>query len=215
MDSRDDLISDLSNELNPVQRAPNVNRLALVWLVLGAAFVVLATFLAGPVRPGAFAQLTSESRFLLESSLGLVAIIWTGLLAFRSAVPARLSRGFAWAGAILMISWLAQYVFGLIAPTLQPSELGKRSLCSLEVMIYSVPLILVALFYVRRLFPLNFVRTALSVGLAAGMIPALYMQLACMYEPVHILSFHILPGLIMALAAAAIALVWRPIGHHA
>ena len=49
----------------------------------------------------------------------------------------------------------------------------------------------------------------MSLGLAAGMLPALYMQLACMYEPTHILSMHILPGLLMVLAGAAIALLWR------
>jgi hypothetical protein len=41
---------------------------------------------------------------------------------------------------------------------------------------------------------------ALRCGLAAGLIPALYMQIACMYDPGHILLFHILPGLSVALA---------------
>jgi len=53
------------------------------------------------------------------------------------------------------------------------------------------------------------VRTAMSVGLVAGMLPALYMQLACMYEPLHILAFHILPGLLMVGVAAAIATRWQ------
>ena len=49
----------------------------------------------------------------------------------------------------------------------------------------------------------------MSLALAAGMIPALYMQIACMYAPAHILQFHILPGLSMVLAGAAIAALWR------
>jgi len=76
-------------------------------------------------------------------------------------------------------------------------------------MAYAVAPILVALFLIRRLYPLRFVRTAMSVGLAAGMLPALYMQLACMYEPPHILAFHILPGLMMVLVGAAVAALWR------
>lgn len=215
MDRRNELIADLSRNLAPVRKTPNVNRLASAWFLLGAVFVVSVTHLAGPVRPGAMSQLLAEPRFLLETLLGMVAILWTSLLAFRGAVPAALTRRFATAGAILMALWLVQYVFGLIEPALEPSELGKRGHCSLEVMVYSAPLILVALFFIRRLYPLGFVRTAMSAGLAAGMMPALYMQLACMYEPVHILSFHVFPGLLMALAAAAIALVWRPENHHA
>jgi hypothetical protein len=210
MGSRDELIADLSRDLPPVRRAPNINRLATAWFGLGAVFVVSATWLAGPARPGAFAQLLTEPRFLLETLLGAVAVAWTSLLAFRGAVPAALTRRFALAGFALTLAWLAQYVFGLADPALEPSELGKRGFCSLEVVAYSTPLILIALFLVRRLYPLSFVRTALSVGLAAGLMPALYMQLACMYEPVHILAFHVLPGLLMALAAAAIALAWRP-----
>lgn len=210
MSKRDELIADLSRDLPPVRRAPNPDRQASAWLGLGAVFVVSASYLAGPVRPGAFAQLLAEPRFLLETLLGAVAICWTGLLAFRGAVPAALTRRFALAGAVLMLAWLAQYVYGLVDPALEPSELGKRGFCSLEVVAWSTPLILVALFLVRRLYPLSFVRTALAVGLAAGMLPALYMQLACMYEPVHILSFHVFPGLSMALVAAAIAMAWRP-----
>jgi hypothetical protein len=34
------------------------------------------------------------------------------------------------------------------------------------------------------------------------MIPALYMQLACMYMPAHILTLHILPGLLVAAICA-------------
>ena len=42
----------------------------------------------------------------------------------------------------------------------------------------------------------------LGVGLVAGLLPALYMQFACMYAPAHILMFHIGPGLAVAGLAA-------------
>jgi hypothetical protein len=92
---------------------------------------------------------------------------------------------------------------------MEPSEAGKRSFCYLETMVYSIPPILVAVFLARRLYPLNYTRTAMSLALTAGMIPALFMQIACMYVPAHILQFHILPGLSMVLAGAAVAALWR------
>jgi uncharacterized membrane protein YdbT with pleckstrin-like domain len=76
-------------------------------------------------------------------------------------------------------------------------------------MVYALPPILVGIYLIRRLYALQYVRTAMSLSLAAGMLPALYMQLACMYEPAHILFLHILPGLLMVLAGAAIASLWR------
>ena len=41
-------------------------------------------------------------------------------------------------------------------------------------------------------------------ALAAGLLPALMMQIACMHEPGHILAFHLVP--IGVLAAVAVAL---------
>jgi hypothetical protein len=213
MNKHDELIANLSRDLAPVSPAPNVNTLAISWLLLSAVFVVAVTPLFGAVRPGAFSQLATEPRFLLESLLGVAAILWTSMLAFRAAIPATLSRQFAAGGLVLMALWLAQYVIGLVSPALEPSMLGKRDHCFFETLIYSIPPILAGLFIIRRLYPLRFVRTAMSLSLAAGMLPALYMQLACMYQPSHILVFHILPGLLMVLAGAAIAALWR-VHHH-
>lgn len=218
MNKHEELIASLSRDLAPVSPAPNVNTLAMAWLLLSTGYVVVMTHLLGPIRPGVFSQLATEPRFLLESLLGVAAIIWTSLLAFRAAVPAALTRQFAAVGLVLMALWLAQYVVGLVNPALEPSILGKRDHCYFETMVYAFPPILVALFFIRRLYPLRFIRTAMSISLAAGMLPALYMQLACMYEPLHILAFHILPGLVMVLIGAAIAALWRlprhgPNGH--
>jgi len=204
------LISNLSRDLAPVSSPSNINRLAIAWFLLSAIFVVAMTHLFGPIRPGAFSQLGTEPRFLLETMLGVAAILWTSLLAFRSAVPAALSKQFAATGMVLMALWLAQYVIGFVSPALEPSMLGKRDHCFSETLVYSLPVILTGLFLIRRLYPLRPLRTAMSIGLAAGMLPALYMQLACMYEPSHILGYHILPGLLMVGAAAGIAAIWRP-----
>ena len=209
MDRHEQLIDKLSRDLTPVAPVRNVNLTGLAWLVASAVFVMAVTQAVDPVRPGVFGQFAENPRFLLETLLGVAAIAWIGLVAFRSAVPGELGRKFAVAGFALLALWLAQYVVGLVSPALQPSEWGKRPFCYLETMAYSVPPILAAVFIARRLFPLNYRRTAMLLALAAGMIPALFMQLACMYVPSHILLFHILPGLAMVLAGAALAARWR------
>lgn len=209
MNKHESLISDLSKDLVPVSHPPNINSMALAWFLLSAVYVVAITHLFGPIRPGAISQLSSEPRFLLESMLGVVAILWTSLLAFRSAIPAALNKQFAAGSIVLMSLWLAQYLIGFISPALEPSDLGKRDFCFLETMMYALPVILAGLLLVRRLYPLHPVRTAMSISLVAGMLPALYMQLACMYEPSHILTFHILPGLLMVAVGAGIAAKWK------
>ena len=209
MNKHEELIANLSRDVAPVSPAPRINMLAATWFLSSAIYVVVVTHLLGPARPGAFSQLATEPRFLMESLLGAIAILWSSLLAFRAAIPAALSRQFAAGGLVLMVLWLAQYVIGVVSPALEPSMVGKRTYCYYETMFYALPPILVGLLLVRRLYPLRFVRTAMSLSLAAGMLPALYMQLACMYEPVHILSLHIFPGLLMVLVGAAIASLWH------
>jgi hypothetical protein len=215
MNKREEMIKNLARDLAPVKPAPDANWLALVWLLASAVFVLTVTNLVDSVRPGAYSQLFDNPRFLLETLLGVAAIAWVGLLAFRSAVPGALTRKFAVAGLFLMAFWLLQYLAGLASPALEPSELGKRAYCYLETMIYSVPPILAAVFLARRLYPLRYTSTAMALALASGMMPALYMQIACMYAPSHILPFHILPGLSMVLVGAAIAMVWRPHSEQA
>ena len=209
MNVRDELIESLSHDLEPVSPVPNINAIATVWVLMSTVFVVAMTYLMGPVRPGAFSQLVSEPRFLLESLLGVAAIIWISLVAFRAAIPASLGKSFATIGSVLLSLWLAQYVIGLVSPALEASSLGKRNHCYFETMAYSLPPILVGLYFIRHLYPLRFIRTSMTLSLAAGMIPALYMQLACMYEPLHILSFHVLPGLAMVLVGAVSAILLR------
>lgn len=62
----------------------------------------------------------------------------------------------------------------------------------------------------RRCYPLQPLRAGMAVSLAAGMLPALYMQIACMYAPDHILLFHILPGMaVVPFGAVAAWIVFR------
>ena len=203
------LISELSSGLAPVAPPRNIDLIALVWFLLSTLFVVVVTLLIDPIRPGALMQLASKPRFLLETMLGVAAILWISLAAFRSAIPGALTGRFATIGLFLIALWLIQYLIGLISPALEPSTLGARHHCWLEAMIYSLPVIVAGLFIVHRNYPLRPVRAGMFVGLVAGLLPALFMQLACMYVPLHIIMFHIMPGLLMAAVSVGIAAWWH------
>lgn len=205
MSSRDDLITALSSNLQPVKPTPNIDLLALSWLVLSSIYVIAMTHLLGPVRANAFTQLASEPRFLLETLSGVAAITATTIAAFRTAVPGALAARLTSAGIALMVFWLAWYVLGLASPSLEPSMLGKRAHCLWETFVYALPPVVVAFLLIRRLYPLQPLQTVMALGLASGMLPALYMQIACMYAPAHILQFHILPGLMVVVVAALLA----------
>lgn len=201
----DKLIASLSSGLQPVRTPPRAEIIALLWLVASAGFVIGITHWLGPIRSNALTQLATEPRFLLETLLGVAAISFMAIMAFRTAVPGAASGRGLCLGAALMVLWLANYLVNLAYPALEPSMLGKRDHCVFETMIFALPPAVLALLLSRRLYPLKPVQSASLFCLTAGMMPALYMQIACMYMPLHILQMHILPGLLVMVAGAVCA----------
>lgn len=212
MKQRESLINQLASDLEPVQTVGGgVAWRAFLWLALSTSYVVFASAAVGPVRPGAIEQLITQPRFLLECLAGIAAIVLLAYTGFRSAVPGALSRrGLVFAIGFTLL-WLVNYPLGFISPALEPSMLGKRYPCYLETLMLGLPPAIAAVYWQQKLFPLRPVVSAMLIGLAAGMLPALYMQIACMYAPAHILLWHILPGVLVACLApvALLPAVWR------
>lgn len=202
MDRRSDLIQQLADELRPAPRVRAPRHLAMLWGVGAWLFVVGATIAVQPLRPGVLDQLLDSPRFAGETLFGLLAgglAVW---VAFAVGAPGRSQRrsiALALGGLAL---WAGLYVYGLVSPALEPSMLGKRQLCFLEVLLYGVPSLAVGLLLLRRLAPLERWSAGLVMGAAAGAMPALLMELACMYVPSHILSHHLGPVLGLALLGA-------------
>lgn len=199
MRPRADLVRELAADLRPVRRPPSPGALATVWLAGAWLFVAAVTLATGGMRPGVFAQLAGAPRFVAEVLLGLLA----GAAAIRAAAglgvpePESALRRAAPA-LLLMAAWVAAYLYGLRDPALESSMLGKRERCYFEVLVFALPPMAVALRLIRRSVPLARVWTGALAGAAAGAIPGLIMQLACMYDPAHILLDHLAP-----IAAAA------------
>lgn len=199
MASRDDLIRDLAQDLRPAPRLRDPRLLALLWFVGSWIFVTAVTWAVAPFRPGFAEQLLASPRFAAETLFGLAAGGLAIALFFALGVPGsgapRRRIGFALGGLLL---WSLAYVYGLADPALSPSMAGKRPGCVFEVLVFGFPVLLAALFGLRVLAPLGRTGAGLVAGAAAGAVPGLLMQVACMYDPAHILSFHIAPIVVLA-----------------
>ena len=191
---RQEWIGELVEDLQPTSPALSPIALASLWLLGSWIFVVGLTLATGPLRAGVGSQLLGEPRFLLECLLGLAA----GALAIhgvgRLSIPGPTRTARLAAPALLLLAlWVAAYLFGLVSPALEPSMLGKRAYCYLQTFAYSAPPLFAALWLLRRAAPLDRVGSGALAGAAAGALPALMMQLACMYDPAHILGHHLAP----------------------
>ena len=194
--AREQLIAQLSADLRPVVKPAGGSAVLALWLLGAGVFSLLALLLAGPFRVGSMQQMIDSPRFLLENLLGVVTIVWLGIAGLRLAIPSitPLRSRVAWP-LVLLTAWLALYAYGFHTPSLPPSMDGKRALCFLEAAVDGLPALLWGLWLARRWWPLHGVWTGGLLGLSAGAMPALLMQLACMYSPSHIFVFHLLPGL--------------------
>lgn len=199
MRSRSELIQDLTSELTPAPRLRDSRQLALVWWVGAWIFVVVATLAMEPMRPGFAGQLLASPRFAGETVFGILAGAFAIGAAFALGIPGFGSpRRWITVSLALLVLWTSAYFYGLVDPALEPSTLGARRMCFVEVWLYGLPILIVGLLLLRRLAPLGRFGAGFVVGAAAGAIPALLMQLACMYIPAHILTYHIAPGFALA-----------------
>jgi hypothetical protein len=199
---RAELIRQLAGELRPAPALRTPRHLALVWGAAAWLFVLGATIAVQPLRPGVLDQLVASPRFAGETLLGLLAGGIAIGVAFAVGVPGRSARRSIVLALGGLAVWAGVYVYGLLSPALEPSMLGKRQLCFLEVLLWGLPPLAAGLLLLRRLAPLERWSAGLVMGFAAGAMPALLMQLACMYVPSHILSHHLGPVLGLALLGA-------------
>lgn len=210
MSQHDDLIQSLTADLRPVHPAGSPDLTALLWLLGSTVYVAVLTALVGPLRPGALVQLVTVPRFFAEMAVGLLAFGLLAVCAFRAAIPGRLDRRWALVSGAVMILWLLQMMASLLwLPALQPSTAGARSACWLETILYALGPMLLGFVLTRRLYPLSAWKTTLCFSLVTGLLPAWYMQLACMYVMPHVIDHHILPGLVVGLAGSGLALLYR------
>ena len=196
--NENDLIEQLTRDLSPVARPRPLALVLGAWLLCSVVYVVTLMALLGPYRPGFADQLVTHPRFAFEMLLGIGALLCFAVAAFNAAVPGRGSKRILIAGWFMAAGWLSHFLAGDIYVVLEPSMAGKRELCALEAYLYSVPPLLAAIWLQHKRFTLDPVRAAVYAAVTAAMIPALVMQLACMYVPSHILEAHVLPVGILA-----------------
>jgi hypothetical protein len=202
---REDLIRELSTSPAVAPGAGAIEPRALRWLALATLLALVAIVLREPLREAPLARLLAEPRNALAVGMGLLAAVSAGLAAFRSGVPSPTSplRQALWP-VLFAAAWIGLLALGVLRGDGAATVERSRALCWLEVFAYGVPGLWLGLVAVRRLWPLHGAWSGALLGFAAGAIPALIMDFACINEPGHSLSFHVAPGLALAAVGALV-----------
>lgn len=202
---REDLIQALATAPAVPPGAGAIEPRALRWLALATAIALLAIVLREPLHEASLARLLAAPRAALGVGMGLLAIVSAGLAAFRSGVPSPTSplRHALWP-LVFGSAWIGLLALGAVSGDSGATVDRTRALCWLEVFAYGVPGLWLGLVAVRRLWPLHGAWSGALLGFAAGAIPALIMDLACLNAPGHSLAYHVAPGLALAAVGALV-----------
>lgn len=194
----DKFIDHLVADLKPTPPLRSAGFRTVISFSFLAVVTALTILWVQEYRPGFWAQLNEHWRFKAEIISGIVLTLSTFYIIFASSIPGeKVNRG-------MKLTCLASFIiftgslgigFAMVAP--ESSRLGARPFCELEVLIYG-GLSMGGLFYlIRNGIIVSYSSKNVLLGFSAGMISALIMQLACMYDPLHGLLFHFIPALLL------------------
>ncbi len=199
----DDLIRQLAEDMEPVKRLPPPGQRFALWLAVSVTYALLCLLWIG--WRADLSQVVATPGFIWQTALLIGLAIASGRLAFMLSVPGR--EGSPWrkrSVALIALAWLASLV-ALVAATPGHSP-GEGLACSLQITLVGViPAILLVLM-IRRAAPLQWVWSGILVGLVMIGLGATALQFACCSgAPMHLLVWHLLPGVFFVLIAAAFA----------
>lgn len=207
--NRTDLIKQLSKRVAPVKPRSSILLPAILWFICSWLYVISLSLYLGPLRPDAVAELFTSPQYAFESTIGFIAGTLFCVIAFQESIPGAQRKWLIYLTYVITVLWIGCYLVGLSFPALQPSMLGKRVHCVLEAYLYSIPPLSVAYLLIYRRFPLNSLRAGIYTGIGAGMVPALFMQFSCMYDPKHMLTHHIGPITVAIIAGAILGIIFK------
>lgn len=190
----DQLVSDLKP--TPPLRPPWIR--TIQWFSFLSVVTALAILWVHEYRPGFWGQLDQHWRFTAEITSGALLTLSTFYIVFASCIPGeKVNRGVTLACLVSFFIFAGLLITGFWMPSPEASAMGARPFCELEVLIYG-GLSMGGLFYlIRNGIIVSYSLKNLLLGFSAGMISALLMQLACMYDPWHGLLFHFVPALLL------------------
>ncbi|MEM7645378.1 MAG: NrsF family protein [Pseudomonadota bacterium] len=198
MPGPNEFIAQLSGDLKPVRRLLSPSQRLGIWALFSVVSVLSIMFSVQGFRPG-FLEELAKPKFLLETLFAFAPFLSTSLILLLIAVPgvrvSPLKIFAAFVPALIFLGFLGFGIYG--APSTQPTIAGARASCFHEILYLSWIPIFALVFLIRRALPPRRVFLGGLIGFAGACLPMAIMQVACMYDPMHVLTHHAYPVLII------------------
>ncbi|MGO9055881.1 MAG: NrsF family protein [Candidatus Binataceae bacterium] len=201
------LVERLAANLQPVRRLWPVRVRLGLWLALQA---VLLVWVASHT-PNDFMRKLEAPRYLLEVAMFAGAAILAAVIALRSAIPGRPVRtGELAITLVLLLAGTGLLITQPLRTGYPLSEfIGVGRLCAMHTCLLAA-LPWIALWWaVKRGAPMHAGAAGLAVGTAAALLSFALMRLKCPNdERLHLLTWHLLPALLIAALSALAGMLW-------
>ncbi len=191
-----DMIQNLSNEPKPDQ--PHFYRSSFLIWSLGTTALLALFFYLIPTRADLSLKLASTS-FQTETLLLFILFFVSTWLAYRSAIPGLLGQQEQLIG-VALIAVFGAFVLSKLSISGLANELHMemdfyRGRCGPILLILAGLQTIVGMFVARRAAPTNLYRTGAWLGVSAGAMALVTVQLFCDHENfLHVVIWHALPA---------------------
>jgi hypothetical protein len=204
----DQLVRALVASARPVRRLPDTARRCALWMGAALSLVAASVALLG-VRSD-LGERAHEAPFLLENAALVAVFVLGARSAFRLSVPALdRPRATLMAPLVPCAGWLVLVLLrGATGAALFASSATLGFPCVERVLALGVLPLAVAWVMLRAAAPLEYRWTGFCAALSAFALGALGMQMLCATDlPMHVLGWHCLPVLLLALVGAGLGRV--------
>jgi hypothetical protein len=197
-------LDELVDDLKP-QRFWHPSLRSAAWFVGFTLLSAAGMLYRQAFREGFLDQLLEHSRFAAEVLSSGLFIYFLLSMAFTKMVPGRTISLKTWLWWLLsLVTWAFTLYWAFDHASPEASFAGARFHCYYETVIHGVVGVTLLIYFVRKShFPMSYAQY-LSLGLTAGLIPGLLMQMACMYTPLHGIKYHYAPALFVLIPALLI-----------
>ena len=211
MTSTEELIGQLSTDLEPTPKLPPLGMVVGLWLLASTVYVLGLAALLGPFREGFLGDLSADPFWAVEVIAGYTAVGLMAWAALSSTMPGQSQSLVLRIGALCGLAWLIGVVVDWLPVddhrhglTAADPMLGKRPHCIWETLVLTALPLAVAIRMQRKRYSVDKTKSVLLAGGGSAVLSAWTMQMACMHEASHSLAFHLAPALGVAVVAAAV-----------
>jgi hypothetical protein len=192
----DEVIDRLAHGLKPT--AASFYRATLLWWSAGTAELLGLFFCMMPLRGDLLHKWAAPS-FDLETLFLLAIFVTSTWLAHRSSIPGLITRGEQWVGVALIVTF-GVFIASKFSISSFATELGLemnfyRGRCGPIVLVVASLQMMIGMLIARRAASTNLYRTGAWLGVSAGALALVAIQLICDHENfLHLLLWHAAPA---------------------